>query len=62
VVAYDYGCGAHSDATIDTTADHPSATHAFDTTGYDEMELADAIQSEVEAAAEPESDDELTGN
>ncbi|MFG1620837.1 DUF3027 domain-containing protein [Kribbella sp. NPDC049227] len=58
VVAYDYGCGAHSDAVIDLP-DQPSAEHAFDTTGYDTLELADAVQSEVEAAAEPESDDEL---
>ena len=58
VVAYDYGCGAHSDAVIDLP-DQPSAEHAFDTTGYDTLELADAVQSEVEASAEPESDDEL---
>ncbi|TCC39052.1 DUF3027 domain-containing protein [Kribbella capetownensis] len=58
VVAYDYGCGAHSDTVIDLP-DQPSAEHAFDTTGYDTLELADAVQSEVEAAAEPESDDEL---
>lgn len=89
VVAYDYGCGAHSDAVIDIS-DQPIAEHAFDTTGYDALELAaaakadaleadavepevdvteaaaeelaevDAVQAEVEAAAEPESDDELT--
>lgn len=65
VVAYDYGCGAHSDAVIDLP-DQPSAEHAFDTTGYDNLELAaaeaaeaDAVQAEVEAAAEPESDDEV---
>ncbi|TCC58568.1 DUF3027 domain-containing protein [Kribbella pittospori] len=58
VVAYDYGCGAHSDAVIDLP-DQPAAEHAFDTTGYDTLELADAVQSEVEASAEPESDDEL---
>ena len=89
VVAYDYGCGAHSDAVIDIP-DLPIAEHAFDTTGYDALELeaaakadaleadavepevdvteaaaeelaeVDAVQAEVEAAAEPESDDELT--
>jgi hypothetical protein len=89
VVAYDYGCGAHSDAVIDLP-DQPIAEHAFDTTGYDTLELAaaakadaleadavepevditeaaaeelaevDAVQAEVEASAEPESDDELT--
>jgi hypothetical protein len=68
VVAYDYGCGAHSDAVIDLQ-DQPAAEHAFDTTGYDNLELAppvvdevaeaDAVQAEVEAAAEPESDDEV---
>jgi hypothetical protein len=110
VVAYDYGCGAHSDAVIDQP-DHPVAEHAFDTTGYDTLELSDAaakaaaleadaieaevdvteaaaeeiagatdtptaaetevpaaddiaeddaVQAEVEAAAEPESDEDLT--
>jgi len=39
VVAYDYGCGAHSDAVIDLQ-DQPSTEHAFDTTGYDVLELA----------------------
>ncbi|GAA1112172.1 hypothetical protein GCM10009630_06550 [Kribbella jejuensis] len=39
VVAYDYGCGAHSDATVEAP-DHPNAEHAFDTTGYDTLELA----------------------
>ena len=60
VVSYDYGCGAHSDATIDQP-DQPATHHAFDTTGYDNLELAeaDAVQSEVEASAEPESDDEV---
>jgi hypothetical protein len=62
VVAYDYGCGAHSDAIIDLP-DQPSTEHAFDTTGYDDLQLAaaeaDAVQTEVEAAAEPESDDEV---
>jgi len=68
VVAYDYGCGAHSDAVIDLP-DQPASEHAFDTTGYDDMALAaaaadaaaeaDAVQAEVEAAAEPESDDEV---
>jgi len=38
VVAYDYGCGAHSDATIDIT-EPPTPDHAFDTTGYDTLEL-----------------------
>ncbi|MET7277436.1 DUF3027 domain-containing protein [Kribbella sp. NPDC005582] len=75
VVAFDYGCGAHSDAVIDL-AEPPIADHAFDTTGYDAMELApndeavevatddeaveaDAVHTEVEAAAEPTSDDEV---
>ncbi|MGC4940977.1 DUF3027 domain-containing protein [Kribbella sp. DT2] len=73
VVAYDYGCGAHSDVVIDAP-DHPSTEHAFDTTGYDELAMpagptpaaaddevaeADAVQAEVEAAAEPASDDEV---
>ena len=66
VVAFDYGCGAHSDAVIDLS-EPPIADHAFDTTGYDAMELAtddeaveaDAVQTEVEAAAEPTSDDEV---
>lgn len=78
VVAYDYGCGAHSDVVIDAP-DHPSTEHAFDTTGYDELAMptdptstdltpaeaddeiaeADAVQTEVEAAAEPTSDDEV---
>jgi hypothetical protein len=70
-VSYDYGCGAHSDVVIDAP-DHPSTEHAFDTTGYDdlpmsiapgrpadEVEEADAVQAEVEAAAEPPSDDEV---
>jgi hypothetical protein len=39
VVAYDYGCGAHSDATIDLP-EAPTPEHAFDTTGYDTLELA----------------------
>ncbi|TDW89128.1 DUF3027 family protein [Kribbella sp. VKM Ac-2566] len=38
VVAYDYGCGAHSDATIDL-AEPPTPDHAFDTTGYDTLDL-----------------------
>ena len=73
IVAYDYGCGAHSDAVIEAP-DQPSTVHAFDTTGYDELametvqalnpvdedaEEADAVQAEVEAAAEPPSDDEV---
>ncbi|TDD49307.1 DUF3027 domain-containing protein [Kribbella antibiotica] len=66
VVAFDYGCGAHSDAVIDL-AEPPVADHAFDTTGYDSLELAtddeaveaDAVQTEVEATAEPTSDDEV---
>jgi hypothetical protein len=69
-VSFDYGCGAHSDVVIDAP-DHPSTEHAFDTTGYDELAMestpatddevqeADAVQAEVEAAAEPESDDEV---
>jgi hypothetical protein len=69
IVSYDYGCGAHSDAVIEAP-DHPSTEHAFDTTGYDDLPLstlddelqveeADAVQAEVEAAAEPPSDDEV---
>jgi hypothetical protein len=71
IVSYDYGCGAHSDVVIEAP-DHPSTEHAFDTTGYDDLametvadvvrevtEEADAVQAEVEAAAEPESDDEV---
>jgi hypothetical protein len=73
IVAYDYGCGAHSDAVIESP-DQPSTEHAFDTTGYDELametvqalnpvddevEEADAVQAEVEAAAEPPSDDDV---
>ena len=70
VVAYDYGCGAHSDSVIEAP-EHPSTEHAFDTTGYDEMTIepsaaqddevqeSDAVQTEVEAAAEPPSDDEV---
>ncbi|HZX05211.1 DUF3027 domain-containing protein [Kribbella sp.] len=42
VVAYDYGCGAHSDATIDL-AEAPTPEHAFDTTGYDTLELAPEV-------------------
>jgi hypothetical protein len=64
IVAYDYGCGAHSDAVVEAV-DHPATEHAFDTTGYDELGLgaeadaatngtstatADAVQAEVEAA------------
>jgi hypothetical protein len=72
IVSYDYGCGAHSDIVVESV-DHPATEHAFDTTGYDEMGLAaevditieeldevaeaDAVQLEVEAAAEPTSDD-----
>ncbi|GAA0611015.1 hypothetical protein GCM10009534_52300 [Kribbella sandramycini] len=62
VVASDYGCGAHSDAVIDIT-EPPVADHAFDTTGYDTLELAadaDAVQAEVEATDEPQSDADLT--
>lgn len=69
VVASDYGCGAHSDVVIEGI-EPPTAEHAFDTTGYDELALAasavddelaesDAVQAEVEAAAEPPSDDEV---
>jgi hypothetical protein len=93
IVAYDYGCGAHSDVVIDAP-DHPSTEHAFDTTGYDDLAMstisgrpvveleadddeideeadeeaptgddeadeADAVQAELEAAAEPPSDDEV---
>jgi hypothetical protein len=55
VVAYDYGCGAHSDAVIDLP-DQPAAEHAFDTTGYDTLELPHAPQPDtLEAdAVEPE--------
>jgi len=98
IVAYDYGCGAHSDALIEAP-DQPSTEHAFDTTGYDDLAMprpevraelddvqaevraepddvqaevqaesddvqaevqeADAVQVEIEAAAEPSSDDEV---
>ncbi|WP_440589966.1 DUF3027 domain-containing protein [Kribbella caucasensis] len=69
IVAYDYGCGAHSDVVVESP-DQPSTEHAFDTTGYDELAIsagqldddlveADAVQAEIEAAAEPTSDDEL---
>jgi len=55
VVAYDYGCGAHSDVVIDLP-DQPAAEHAFDTTGYDSMQLAGSAEAEVAAtdAVEPE--------
>jgi hypothetical protein len=72
IVSYDYGCGAHSDIVVESV-DQPATEHAFDTTGYDELGLAaevditseeldevaeaDAVQLEVEAAAEPTSDD-----
>lgn len=69
VVAYDYGCGAHSSIVVESI-DHPATEHAFDTTGYDDLDpvaqfddsaaaTADAVQAEVEAAAEPPSDDEV---
>lgn len=46
IVAYDYGCGAHSDAVIEAP-DHPSTEHAFDTTGYDDLSM-DAVETEVQ--------------
>lgn len=46
VVAYDYGCGAHSDVVIDAP-DHPATEHAFDTTGYDELAM-DPVPAEAE--------------
>jgi hypothetical protein len=72
VVSYDYGCGAHSSIVVESI-DHPATEHAFDTTGYDDLgpatELdddaaatADAVQTEVEAAAEPPTDDEVERN
>jgi hypothetical protein len=47
IVAYDYGCGAHSDAVIEAP-DHPSTEHAFDTTGYDDLPLS-TLDDEVQA-------------
>ncbi len=41
VVAYDYGCGAHSDVVLDTP-EPPVPDHALDTMGYDELESSDA--------------------
>jgi hypothetical protein len=72
VVAYDYGCGAHSDIVVESI-DHPATAHAFDTTGYDELgpvpaadtdagDTADAVllevvQPEAGAADDPTPDD-----
>ena len=64
VVAYDYGCGAHSDAVIDIS-EPPVAEHAFDTTGYDAMQLAaetpaTTVEAEVAATDAIDSSVELT--
>ena len=40
VVAFDYGCGAHSDVVLDSP-EPPSAEHALDTVGYDELESSE---------------------
>ncbi|GAA2794605.1 DUF3027 domain-containing protein [Kribbella solani] len=48
VVAYDYGCGAHSDATIENP-DLPIPEHAFDTTGYDTLQLTEQPALPTEA-------------
>lgn len=40
VVAFDYGCGAHSDVVVDAT-EQPVAATALDTTGYDDLDLED---------------------
>jgi hypothetical protein len=37
VVAAEFGCGAHSDVVVESV-DQPATEHAFDTTGYDELE------------------------
>lgn len=37
VVAYDFGCGAHSDVVVETV-EAASSDHVFDTLGYDELE------------------------
>jgi hypothetical protein len=37
VVAFDYGCGAHSDVVLETP-EPPAAEHALDTMAYDELE------------------------
>jgi DUF3027 family protein len=41
VVAFDYGCGAHSDVVLDTP-EPPVPEHALDTMGYDELESSGA--------------------
>ncbi|GAA1631820.1 hypothetical protein GCM10009744_20060 [Kribbella alba] len=51
IVAYDYGCGAHSDVVIDAP-DHPSTEHAFDTTGYDELAMSNAAREADDAVQE----------
>jgi hypothetical protein len=56
VVAYDYGCGAHSDATIDIP-EPPTPDHAFDTTGYDTLELAESEVAVTTLAAEELTED-----
>lgn len=41
IVAYDYGCGAHSDIVVETPEPAPSE-HALDTMSYDELEPSEA--------------------
>ncbi|HET6297208.1 MAG TPA: DUF3027 domain-containing protein [Kribbella sp.] len=69
VVAYDYGCGAHSDVVIDLP-DQPSTEHAFDTTGYDELampspessgESADEVRDEVVESDAVQAEVEASG-
>ncbi|HEU4946667.1 MAG TPA: DUF3027 domain-containing protein [Kribbella sp.] len=62
IVAFDYGCGAHSDAVVESV-DQPAAEHAFDTTGYDDLgpvteaddaaaATIEAVRAEIEAATD----------
>ncbi len=46
VVAYDYGCGAHSDVVLETPEPVP-AEHALDTLTYDVLEPSDELDSDV---------------
>jgi hypothetical protein len=47
VVAYDFGCGAHSDVVVETV-EATASDHVFDTLGYDELE---PLASEPEPAS-----------
>lgn len=58
VVAADYGCGAHSDVVVESV-ESPSSEHAFDTTGYDDLDPVSESASASESAGEDFAGEEV---